>query len=269
MTANDRIATHKKEDAVTAQLALAADESGQEQSGKSGACLTNDQLAAIATGTCTPEEKEQALAHFAECKKCYDALVAISFSIAAVERSSSQSRSASMVRSLTWLGSAFAIAASVVVFFNIREVPQQVDQQGFVPSAPVVEQSAVEGEPAPEAMSDTVLQNAKPLQKRVMPEALSQKEERARAPQQETVQADDLERWMSDIASACISKSDDRGEWLRLRARGRSVVASLADAARSAQLEKIVKLLPESGDTPTPQQCSQIFSLLAEQAEWE
>lgn len=268
MTVNERIDTPKKGDAVTAQLALAAEENGQETAGK-GACLTSDQLAAIAMGRSTAEEKEQAMGHFADCKKCYDALVAISFSLASVERSGSRSRSASTVRNLTWLGSAFAIAASVLVFFNIREVPKDLDQQNFTPSAPVLEQSMVEPAPAQEALSDAVAPKAKALQKRVVPEAMTLDEERELAAGQEAVGAKELERWMSDIASACISKNEDRGQWLSLRARGSAVVASVADLDRTAHLQQIVDLLSESGEPPTPKQCSRIFTLLAQQSEWE
>ena len=266
---NERIDTHQKKDALTAQLALAAEEKDQQEAPDSKACLTNEQLASIAMGTSSPEEKKQAMAHFAECKKCYNALVAISFSIASVERSGGTSRSASTVRNLTWLGSAFAIAASVVVFLNIREVPREINQQDFVTSAPVIEQSAVERAPVPKVSSDTIQPQTKSLQKRAMPEAMSLDEERERASAQEALETRDLEQWMSDIASACISKSTDRGKWLRLRAQGTSVVASVADAERGVELEKIVKLLPESGETPSPQQCSRIFSLLAEQSQWE
>jgi|GEM_PF-4024138 len=272
MTANDHLDRQKKGDAVTAQLALAADEKGEKKSRDTGACLSNEQLAAIAMGTCPPKQKEQALAHFADCKKCYDALVAISFSIAAVEQSTSRSRSALTIRNLTWLGSAFAVAASVVVYFNIREVPREIDQQGFAPSAPVIERSAEKSAAVPELLSDGVPDNAprqpQALQKRSPPEVRSLAEERESAATQQAA-TPELQRWLSDIASACIGRSADRKEWLTLRARGGSVVASVSNAERSAQLAKIVNLLPEDGATPTSQQCSQIFTLLAQQSEWE
>ncbi len=120
-------------DKLTAHIGLGA----EKKSEPVGECLTPDQLADVATNHCSPEQRKAALAHFSSCQKCYNAWVAISFSIAAVHRGEPKTRrSFGSLRNLSYLGSAFAIAASVVVFLNVRDVPLERQM-----SAPQVEQA--------------------------------------------------------------------------------------------------------------------------------
>jgi hypothetical protein len=133
-------------DKLTAHIGLGA----EKESEPVGACLTPDELADVATNHCSPEQRKAALAHFSSCQKCYNGWVAISFSIAAVHRGEPQPRrSLGSLRNLTYLGSAFAIAASVVVFLNVRDVP--MERQLLAPqveSAKKVESAVVRQSPA-------------------------------------------------------------------------------------------------------------------------
>ncbi|SHO42849.1 hypothetical protein [Desulfopila aestuarii] len=113
----DKLDDRKKGDRLTAQLGLGA----AEQVEATGACLTPDQLADVATNHCSPEERKAALAHFSSCRRCYDAWVGVSLSLVAMESGlERRKRPLLSLRNMGYLGSAVAIAASVVVFFNIK-----------------------------------------------------------------------------------------------------------------------------------------------------
>ncbi|WP_136809240.1 hypothetical protein [Desulfosediminicola flagellatus] len=152
----------RKKDKLTAHIALGAEESEEVL----GDCLNPEQLTDIAVGDCTPEEKARALAHFGTCKKCYDAWVAISFSIAAVHRGTNRPASSfGSVRNLTFLGSAFAIAASVMVFLNIKDEPM-VQQ---VAAPPAIERKAVGDNVAGEVGADAEPVQAKKIENALAP----------------------------------------------------------------------------------------------------
>jgi hypothetical protein len=126
----EKLEEKRKGDKLTAHIGLAAEKKTEPV----GECLTPDGLADVATNHCSPEQRKAALAHFASCQKCYNSWVAISFSIAAVHRGEPQPRrSLGSLRNLTYLGSAFAVAASVVVFLNVRDVP--LERQMSAPQA--------------------------------------------------------------------------------------------------------------------------------------
>lgn len=125
-------------DRLAAYLALAATEQPEAASGhpetESG-CLSADQLADVAAGCCSAEERKAALAHFSSCRKCYNAWVAVSLSLAALESGSQgRKRSSGTIRGLAYLGSAFAVAASVVVFLNIRNTALETGMTTPAPS---------------------------------------------------------------------------------------------------------------------------------------
>lgn len=105
------------QDELTAHLGLAAADKGKAAAGED--CYSPDQLADIAANVCTEEQKEKALAHFAECQRCYDDWVAACFSLAAMDRTYSRPGFVLTFRNLSYIGSALAIAASVVLFLNI------------------------------------------------------------------------------------------------------------------------------------------------------
>jgi len=113
----DRLEDRKKGDRLTAQLGLGA----AGEVGETGACLTPDQLADVATNHCSPEERKAALEHFSSCRKCYDAWVGVSLSLVAMESGlERRKRPLLSIRNMGYLGSAMAIAAGIVVFLNIR-----------------------------------------------------------------------------------------------------------------------------------------------------
>lgn len=112
-----RLDDKREADRLTAQLGMAASERSEVE----GECLTSEQLADVATNYCSPEERKAALAHFATCQKCYDAWVGVSLSLVAMESGlERRKRPLLSMRNLGYLGSAMAVAASVMVFLNIQ-----------------------------------------------------------------------------------------------------------------------------------------------------
>ena len=116
----EKLEDRHRSDRLAANLALAAAEDGKPGED----CLDAEQLADIAAGLCTPEQRQKAIAHFASCQACYDSWVAVSFSLAAMERGTASPRKSLLTgRNLGYLGSAFAVAVSVAVFLNVRQEP--------------------------------------------------------------------------------------------------------------------------------------------------
>lgn len=114
----EKLDDYRKGDRLTTHPALGE----VEQSQVAGGCLSSDQLADVAAGYCSAEERKAALLHFRSCSTCFNAWVAISFSLAAMESGSplkKKTPAAIFFRGLVFLVIAFAVAASVVLFVNV------------------------------------------------------------------------------------------------------------------------------------------------------
>lgn len=241
---------HRKGEKLAAHLALGA----AEPSEVSGACLTMEQLADVATGYCSAEERKAALAHFSSCQQCYNAWLAVSLSLAAIENGSTRKkRSLGSIRILAYLGSAFAIAASVVVFLNVRDISLE---KGMAPvsknRAKIMQQMVPEkaeessarqktrsgrttgGSPAPAAPrmkieDQSTVPSVKmkaeisrgPAKERI-PTVTSESEMAEPAPSSAGVVADSVEQdggrslteWFSSVEAACRNLSDQKSaQW--------------------------------------------------------
>ena len=109
----------KLEDRSVGLLALAADKK-QSESGRG--CLSNQDLAALVDGEAIAGERENCFKHLADCDLCYQQWVEISAftGLNAGKKSKTIIQQLFQPKVLTWAGSALAVAASVVVFFNVR-----------------------------------------------------------------------------------------------------------------------------------------------------
>ena len=103
-------------DRLVAQLALAATGRRPEPP-----CLTDKELADLASGRLQPSQRQKALAHLADCEGCYEAWRAVQ-SVSHLEKKQLRLL---QPRYLKWWGSALAIAASVVIFVQLQEMPLQ------------------------------------------------------------------------------------------------------------------------------------------------
>ncbi len=272
-------ADKKKGDKLTAHLALAAEENEAE----AGPCLEPEQLADVAAGLCSKTEREQAMAHFATCRQCYEAWVGICFSLAAMDRPPERSRSQKIVRNFAWFGTAFAIAASVLMFVNVQrhELPSRnadvrpTQQKGALSASPPVrtarqnrtqEPMAAKSAPAPapavgrrqemsrqevEGSADTVRDK-----KSVQTAAEAHKRE----------EVSEATVWLVHVAEACRLPKKAAGNWLKLQEKGRRLLAGGDLGPRERQrITQILQLLDGIGvSARAEERCRRILPLLAQ-----
>jgi len=296
----DRLDDRKKGDRLTAQLGLGA----AKQVEISGECLTPDQLADVATNHCSPEERKAALTHFSSCRKCYDAWVGVSLSLVAMESGlERRKRPLLSLRNMGYLGSAMAIAASVVVFFNIKgdlirttkPVPaekavEQVQQPAGLPEAQqmLMKEEAVTDTSAASPQVET---RTKAKKTETSEKPASQSEPKgtvgksvpapmaappaAPAPPAVADQAAlRLEAeiaitpagWLSGLERYCLEKRyhDDPAQWNLLREEGMQIRDSEADADIAKKLSAILVMMTDTTkEEEVIAQCGVILPLLA------
>lgn len=269
----------KRADRLAAQLGLAAADA-PEAAGKSGKCLTTEQLADVATGHCTPEERKEALAHFSSCRSCYGAWVSVSLSLVAMESGlERRKRPLLSMRNLGFLGSAMAVAASVVVFFNLqgdldRVVPtaRKAVQAPAQPGQPAesIERSSAPAVPAPKELQEIErkrLESA-PGKSASAPsgrlaERLPVREEADRVMEFEAP-PDKVVIWLNVLSAYCRQEGELRSpeRWLQLLAEGQALSATVGEGG-----VEIAKMVEEMGDAVEPAQiavrCETILSHLA------
>lgn len=238
----DRLEERKRADRLTARLGQAA---AQDPSEPAGGCLSAEQLADVASNSCSADERKAALAHFAACRACYDAWVGISLSLVAMESGLTRRKRPALfsLRNLSYLGSAIAVAASVVVFLNVR---QEVDLSPIAPPPAEIrsERLAAEGQSAPAPTARAVgSAPAKPVEtrekkaERPHPEAegknaFSQGVVERSAPAQLAPMAADqsveeeiahpqsASAWLKDISTFCRNRHYPAERWQLLREQG-------------------------------------------------
>lgn len=289
----DKLEDRRKADRLTAQLGLAA----AEQQEVSGACLTPDQLVDVATSHCSPEERRAALAHFSSCRKCYDAWVGVSLSLVAMESGlERRKRPLLSLRNMGYLGSAVAIAASVVVFFNLQgdlirtvTLPGETAVEQAVPSDAAqpelrmrVKKEAATSQPAAAPPMETrqkdtrmELQPEKTVETKAGENGAAAIPQAASPAQEMTDQAAsglEAERlataaeWLSGLAGFCREKGY-RGhpeEWNRMLAEGQMLTKGGTESDFSRKIASILPIMVESSDmTAIETQCGAILPLLA------
>lgn len=117
---------NKKRQKRTALLALSA-----HHRKTNGACLSAELMAALVEERCPADEKEQALAHLADCYHCYREWLTLHALRQQHVPGSKVLRFFSRPRNLAAFGTLFAAAASIVLFLNIRypDSPQALHQE--------------------------------------------------------------------------------------------------------------------------------------------
>lgn len=262
----------RKKDTLTAHIALGAEEAEEGV----GDCLTPEQLTDIAVGGCTAEEKERALAHFSNCKKCYDAWVAISFSIAAVHRGSSRpTRSFGTVRNLTFLGSAFAIAASVVVFLNLKDGPlvQQVASPPAMEQAPAPAPAPASTRPSPGVKAQAGRQSEPTMILMHADEEAGTGAQMATGgsgpEENELLQLSEpvsVAQWLAIVKEACMQPGQREPLlWESLAEQGANLDIPEGSVPIKEKIKFISALLTAAGHSSAEQHCPSILALLAEE----
>ena len=240
----ERLEDRKKGEEAAAPPALEAEYESEIRDG--GQCLSSKEIADVVTGICTAEAKEAALAHFGTCRKCYEAWVAMSFSIAAVQRDQhGKKRTFSSLRAITYIGTAFVIAAGFVAFLSVRDV---------------VEENRVS--PAPSASPSFSAQKTSEVSI-VGPRVTVDRSESAGPV--ETLSAD---QWLSIVEKTCLSGEADAKSLQGLELIGRKVSGAGQNGAKRRM--RVLELLAGvDTDAAAAEQCARIRALLAEGAERE
>lgn len=100
-------------------LSLAADSSIKEKREKGENCIPSEELAALIDNKCSEAEIEKIKNHLSECEICSDQWLTLStFKMGALKTPRTVKKS----KAYTYIGSALALAASVVVFLNIADI---------------------------------------------------------------------------------------------------------------------------------------------------
>lgn len=119
---------HKKGDRRTALLGLTAAEREKDKS----ACLTDEEMAILIDGPCTPDVRQRYLGHIAHCETCYRHWLELMETVNTAKSSKTKTNIYNLfkARNFAWAGSFLAAAASVVLFLQItRETPSPVLHQ--------------------------------------------------------------------------------------------------------------------------------------------
>ena len=266
----------KRADHLAAQLGLAAADTPEA----AGMCLTAEQLADVATGHCTPEERKEALAHFSSCRSCYDAWVSVSLSLVAMESGLERRRRPLLsLRNLGFLGSAVAVAASVVVFFNLQgdldRVAPPARKAVQAPAPPGQQAESIEHSSAPVKPVPKETQEMRKKRLESVPgksvsvpsgrlaEQLSDRKE-ADGDMEAEAPPDKVVIWLNALSAYCRQEDEPRSpeRWLQLQAEGQALAAIAGEGG--VEIEKMVE---EMGDTALPTQiavrCETILSHLA------
>lgn len=131
MIINRKFKNNKKVEKAAALIALSADKEG-----KHGRCLLPEEMAALVDATCTKEQREIFMQHLSGCENCYKEWLTLKTMDQKVGRKVGRKVGAGVVYHLSrfkkysYIGSALAVAASVVVFLNITHLlPPAEDKQ--------------------------------------------------------------------------------------------------------------------------------------------
>jgi hypothetical protein len=130
MATKRKIIDRHKTDEAMALLALAADKAAG-----SGHCLTADEMAMLVDGGCEKEDLARFRHHLGNCGKCYEEWLGLKKMQVVGSRRGRIIR-LSRFQKYSYIGSALAVAASVVVFLNITPPRYSVDEKPVQEPAP-------------------------------------------------------------------------------------------------------------------------------------
>ena len=198
------------------------------------ACLSDEQLACLADGSCSRDERKDFLQHLAGCSSCYHHWVELCELVAGEEAAGGEKRKIlPMVRPgyMAWTGTLLAAAASVVLYLNIgHKVPGPVLHEQL----PAAAKKTV---PAPAGSPGEPLQ---PLRKKNVPSG-----EAGQNGLQ--YQAAAAEMSMSDALPAPALDSKQEQKTTTLRSAARKSAGELRTPTMAAGVEdKVTAPAPES-----------------------
>ena len=243
------------QDRLTAVIALAAEDRRRPPS----PCPSPEDLAALVAGKPTAEARRQIEAHLADCEECYALWCAVSAGLD--EEGAGRRRTSPLLkpRNLTYLGSALALAATVVFYINLHEpgmpvpasrMPATLEDrnQGSKGTGPETadagRQLAEEAAPQEQNTMSAAEKKAAPAtgqaeQARRKEVALSPAAPAA-AGAMGAVNMAPLELWLQQVESKCQQDSAGLESWWRIEEDGQAIKSSLALAAEDAPARQVL-----------------------------
>ncbi len=286
----DKLDKKKQADILTAHMGLAAE---PEKPEKGEGCLSSEELADMAANLCTPEQREKAMEHFSSCQACYDEWVSLCFSMMSMESGSSGKMPLVTIRNLGYVGSALAIAASVVLYINVS---RDIDIQEVAPLPPSRDKAIIrtvkpseqpkakalrrppEAVPAPSLggessaparMERQEYSDSLEVQETMADQAVAEEgaveDLSAGVQEQEEKSAGEISKWLIVVEYGCKTNNSNGPFWQSLYTEGQNLLSGV-EAGEGDVLRQVLQLLPESDQvSDVTEQCGKILSLLAEQ----
>lgn len=240
------------QDRLTAVIALAAEDRRRPPS----PCPLPEDLAALVAGKPTAEARRQIEAHLADCEECYALWCAVSAGLD--EEGAGRRRTSPLLkpRNLTYLGSALALAATVVFYINLHEpgmpVPvsrmpatledrSQSDEGSGPEAADAGRQLAEEAVPQEQNRMSAPARKAAPAAGQA---EQARRKELALSPAAPAavgaVNMAPLELWLQQVESKCRQDSAGLESWWRIEEDGQAIKSSLALATEDAPARQVL-----------------------------
>jgi len=270
----------RKKDKAAAFLALNADKSKKHQG--HGPCLSPGEIAALVDNTCAKEQRAVFMDHLSRCETCYGAWLTLK---KMDDRKRGRLYRFSKRQQYGFIGSALALAASVVVYLNISPLPDtfqdsisekpvlvQPDSRPVAPTSTMekeeIKSKAVSENAVPMASETTV-----PLSKAVQtlqtsPELPGTAKKMARSESAGAAGAPvDVDSWLVQVEENCRAGNQDAQFWAKMHLQGKTVLAQQAGLLPRDTEEKVsaaLRLLGKTDAADVTEQCRLLLELLAE-----
>jgi len=293
MKAELRFDKKKKERRIAALIALTA-----EKKSDIGRCLTEEEMALLVDGTCSAQEKERRWAHLSECSDCYD-----QWYVLTVEEKEGRKKSgiAYLMRpgNLAIVGSAMAVAASVVVFLNLPPPfpdrlaeeslpPPEITREAVISDSQVMKEVVVSDEAvsfreAPSVMyekREMELKNGRVATKKMRTKTATAPQpadkvsgmadmvmaERAVAPEEKV---ESIGSWLEMVQEGCLKGQTEEKFWSEIILAGEQLFQDTEPWTEKNEKEArafaVLQLMPGSYEIDSiTKQCEQILVELAE-----
>lgn len=246
----------KRVDQAAALLTLA-----KESGAAAGPCLSDEQLAAMIDGRIGDGLQQQFREHLSGCGRCYEVWLLLG---GLKKRGVTRGRLVrlSTLRRFSYIGSALAAAASVVVYLNISRFEEPAGDLGL-PESIVGQRLNKAATPAlPAAKEDKAVVGPK-REAAKAPMVAFQGSSVSEAPRE----IDESTPWLAQINEACQAGRQELEFWADIRERGEKVLArcsALPKTPESGKIEAVLHLLQsiESSDSAA-RQCRLIQDELA------
>lgn len=286
MIINRNFKTNKKAEKAAALLALSAD-NGE----KHGRCLLSEEMAALVEARCTKEQREIFMQHLCGCENCYKEWLTLK----TMDKSAGPKAVAGAVYHLSrfkkysYIGSAFAVAASVVVFLNITHLLPPAEDKQFQNPVLMQSQSGSESdlseskamalpvpEPSAPAASDALVRErlenrdavtdteVVPLLKmkgppapasRSVPQVVKKIQPGEvfgeSSTQLDVGDAGEIDSWLEQLQKNCLAGKQDADFWEKMRMQGKDIQKKQAGSLPRDKEEILSAVLVLLGEMET------------------